>query len=225
MRLPRPSLATAAIAAIVATTALPAVAAGPDTIDFEGVTSYASVANYYNGGSDGAGAVGAQNLGVSFSGAALALANDPLGPYFANAPTPGTVLFATDSSAYLDAAAGFTGSVSFWYSALTSALDGVTLWSGTDGAGTLLGSLGLGANAQIGGCTSAPLCNWQQVSLSFAGTAHSIGFGGNAGNVAFDNITITAAVNPVPEPATASLLALGVAGVWLSVRRRRNDHG
>jgi|GEM_PF-1835541 len=190
--------------------AAPAFAANT-VIDFEGATSYAPVADYY------------ANLGVSFTGAALALSNDgtadyPTGLFFSHAPTPGTVMFAQDSSALLNFAAGFVDELSFYYSASSSALDVVTIYSGLDGTGATLGSIGLSANAQLGGCSDSPLCNWQRVALSFAGTGKSISFGGNFGNVAFDNIAIT----PVPEPETYAMLAMGLAGVMLAVRRQRN---
>jgi PEP-CTERM motif len=196
--------------------AAPAFAANT-LIDFEGVTSFASVADFYNGGTDGNGAAGT-NLGASFTGAALALSNDELGPYFSHAPSPGTVMFATDSSALLNFGQGFVDELSFYYSASSSAFDVVTIYSGLDGSGSVLGSISLTANAQLGGCNDAPFCNWQRVALSFAGTGKSIGFGGNAGNVAFDNIAITA----VPEPESYAMLAMGLAGVILAVRRQRH---
>lgn len=202
-----------AAAALIAT--VPAFAANT-LIDFEGVTSFASVSNYYSGGTDSAGATGT-NMGASFTGAALALQNDELGPYFSHAPSPGTVMFASDSSALMNFSSGFVNELSFYYSATSSAFDVVTIYSGLDATGSILGSLSLTANAQLGGCSDSPFCNFQRVALSFAGTGQSISFGGNAGNVAFDNIAIT----PVPEASTYAMLALGLAGVMLAVRRQR----
>jgi hypothetical protein len=194
--------------------AAPAFAA--DTvIDFEGVTSFASIQAYYDGGTDSAGAAG-PNLGVSFTDAALALSNDALGPYFSHAPSPPSVMFATDATATMNVAAGFTGELAFWYSASAPALDVVKIYSGADGSGALLGAISLSENATLGGCSDSPYCNWQRISLSFAGTAHSVSFGGNFGSVAFDDVTITA----VPEPASALLMALGGCGLLLAARRR-----
>jgi hypothetical protein len=203
-----------AAAAVLA--AAPAFADNGTLIDFEGVTSFASVADYYNGGTDSAGASGA-DLGVSFSGAALALSNDALGPYFSNAPTPGTVMFATDASAVMNFAKGFVDEVSFYYSALNAALDVVTIYSGLNGTGDVLGSFSLIGNAQLSGCSDTAFCNWQRLALTFAGVGQSISFGGEPGNVAYDNISVTA----VPEPGTYALMALGLAGVMVAVRRQR----
>jgi len=203
----------AATAALLA--AAPAFAA-QTLIDFEGVGSFASIAEYYNGGTDSAGNTGSQ-LGVAFSGAALALSNDELGPYFSNAPSAGSVMFATDASALLNVAKGFTGEISFYYSAASSALDVVTIYSGLDGSGAVLGEVSLSRNAQLGGCSDSAFCNWQRLSLSFNGTGQSISFGGNYGNVAFDNVTISA----VPEPQSAAMLALGLIGLTTFLRRQR----
>ena len=184
-------------------TSLPALANTSLVLDFEGVDSFAPVGDFY--------------AGISFSDAALGLKNDELANYFSNAPTPGTVMFATDSSALMSVAQGFVGEVSFYYSAASSALDVVTIYSGLNGSGSELGSFSLSKNAQLGGCTDSAFCNWQRISLTFSGTAYSLSFGGNAGNVAFDNVSITA----VPEPTTAVLMALGGAALLLGARRRQ----
>ena len=182
---------------------LPALANTHLVLDFEGVASFAPVGDYY--------------AGISFSDAALGLKNDELGTYFSHAPTPGTVMFASDSSAVMSVAKGFVGEVSFYYSAASSALDVVTIYSGLNGTGSELGSISLSKNAQLGGCSDSAFCNWQRISLTFNGTAHSMSFGGNAGNVAFDNLAITA----VPEPGSAVLMALGGAVLLLGARRRQ----
>jgi hypothetical protein len=93
----------------------------------------------------------------------------------------------------------------------------VTIYSGLNGTGNVLGSFSLSSNAQLGGCSDSAFCNWQRIALTFAGTGQSISFGGEAGNVAYDNITVTA----VPEPGTYALMALGLAGVMVAVRRQR----
>lgn len=195
--------------------ACPAFAANT-LIDFEGVTSFASIADYYNGGTDSAGASGT-NLGISFSPSALALSNDDLGPYFSNAPTPGTVMFATDASALMNVGTGFANEVSFYYSAASSAFDVVTIYAGLDGTGAVLGSFSLSQNAQLGGCSDSAFCHWQRISLSFDGVAHSMSLGGNAGNVAFDNLTISA----VPEAPMSAMLAIGGISMLFWTRRRQ----
>jgi PEP-CTERM motif len=53
------------------------------------------------------------------------------------------------------------------------------------------------------------------VSVNFAGTAKSAVFSGQGSFIVFDNVTVNPGV--VPEPASFSLLALGLAG--LGVRR------
>lgn len=210
----------AAAAALLA--AAPAFAA-QTLIDFEGVGSFGTVGEFYNGGVDSVGNTGA-NLGVSFTDAAFALSNDGLGggtngDYFSHAPSGGSVMFATDASALMNVAKGFTGEISFYYSAASAAADVVTIYSGLNGSGSVLGTVSLTANAQIDGCSDSAYCNWQRLSLSFDGTGQSISFGGNPGGVAFDNVTISA----VPEPQSAALLAMGLAGVMLLARRSRKD--
>jgi hypothetical protein len=183
-------------------------------VDFETPTSFASIAEHYNGGTDSAAVAGA-NLGVSFTLDALALQNDALGPYFSNAPSPMGVMAPVGADATMNVAAGFTGAVGFWYSASSFVVQGVNVYSGLNGTGTLLASFNLVTNAQADGCSSAPYCRFDQVTSTFAGTARSITFGNSANAAAFDNISITA----VPEPTTVLMMSLGLAGLMLARRR------
>ena len=191
-------------------------AASPVLIDFETPTSFASIADHYNGGTDGAGLAGA-NLGAAFGGDLLGLQNDVLGPYFSNAPSPLGVMMAVGSDATLNIASGFTGALSLSYASADFVLQGVNVYSGLNATGTLLASFNLAANAQADGCSSAPLCRFDQISSTFAGTAHSISFANAANAAVFDDIRVSA----VPEPATMATLAMGLAMLILAKRRSR----
>jgi hypothetical protein len=192
--------------------AAPAFSATTVTIDFEGTTSFASILDYYNGGVDGGNASGA-NLGVSFGGDALSIANDDAGTYFSG-NSSSTVMAVWDTAATMNVAAGFSGSASFSYSSPSVANTSVSVWSELGGTGTNLGTFDLSGNSAS--CTDPTHCSWSLASLSFSGVAKSITFG-NAVGVDFDNITITA----VPEPSEALMLALGLGVVSQVVRRAR----
>ncbi len=188
------------------------------TLDFEGAEGYVNpILDFYNGGTDSLGQSGL-NLGVSFTEAAVGLSNDELGPYYSNAPSPLTVMYAADATAFMNVAAGFFGGLRFEYSSLDSVLDAVTIWSGLNGTGTLLASASLFGNAGIG-CTDTDFCRFDLTSVQFAGVAQSVNFGGGSPNVVFDDISITA----VPEPGTVALLAAGLGVIVLLARRRRQD--
>ena len=213
------------IAAVVtATITLPVLSQAAVTLDFEGASGFASINNFYSGGTDSTGIAGSNNFGVSFADSLQALQNDGLGggvngAYFSNAPTPGTVMFAPSAldvlttPAFMNIAAG-TFSLSFFYSSDAAAV--VNVYSGLNGSG-LLGSIKLAANASLG-CTDTAFCNFQSVSWAPTATAiKSVDFSANAGAVAFDNIT----VSPVPEPTSMALMLAGMAGLAVVARRRK----
>jgi hypothetical protein len=203
-------LPTAALALFAAA---PAFAAST-VLDFESVTSFASINDYYNGGADSAGIVGPA-FGVSFGGDALALANDAAGPYFSHAPSALGVMTPVGSASTMNVAAGFLG-LSFHYASAAAEADAVQVWSGADGSGTLLASFDLAANAQSNGCSDSPYCHFDLLQDTFAGPAHSVTFG-NAVGAAFDNVSISA----VPEPASGLLVMLGIGALAVVTRQRR----
>ena len=211
-----PSLVVAAVLSAAA----PAFANTNITLDFEAATSFASVGALY------------ANQGIDFTGEALALANDDLGPYFSNANTPGssealagTVMFVNgaEPSATLNLAAGgglqaitgFVGQVSFDFASSADAFNLVQVFAGLNGTGQRLAKISLSENQLDSACSSSAFCNWQTVTMSFDGTAQSLVFASNGGAIAYDNISLSA----VPEPQTYALLLAGLLGLGFMARR------
>lgn len=188
-----------AAAALIAAPAF----ASPITIDFEAVTSFASIGNTY------------APLGVTFGPDAQGLVNDPLGPYFSNAPSPVGVMFLSGINApdaAMNVAGGFYG-LSFYVSSAQIVADAVQVWSGLDGTGTLITSFSLTDNATLG-CTDTAYCHWDLLSASFSRAAYSVTFGAGTQLAAFDNISL------VPEPSSGLLAGLALSTLVL-VRRHR----
>jgi hypothetical protein len=187
----------------------------PVLLDFETPTSFESIAEYYNGGTDSAGATGPA-LGVSFGLDALTVRNDDgIGSYFSNAPTPVGALAPVGADATMNVAIGFVDRIDFHYSATSFVAQGVNVYAGLNGTGDLLASFNLIANAQRG-CSDTAFCRFDQLGSTFAGVARSVTFG-NATGMAFDNVSITA----VPEPESYAMLMAGLLAVGFMVRRRQ----
>ena len=204
-----------------------ATAAGASTVvlDFAGVANpnnTASVDGYYNGGTSSDGNSGT-NFGVSFSSNALAI-NNYNGCCEPDSPTKGVLFFVSGPSVDINVAAGFDTGFSFFYSSAN--VSNVSVWSGADGTGTLLGTLPLAGQANSACPTGATgfYCTWTPVGVYFAGTAHSINFAGAANFVAFDDITFGSATagGGVPEPATWALMIAGMGLAGGALRRRRS---
>jgi len=210
--------------AIAAATLAISAQAAPVVLTFEGVTNEASVNNFYNGGTDSAGASGV-NYGINFSSTTLGLVDSDAGGTgnFANEPSASTIVyFETGGAATMKVAAGFDTGFSFFYTSTDSGF--VNVYDGLNGTGTLLATLNLVGST--GSCVGDPggntFCNFSPIGVSFGGIARSVDFVGSAGAIGFDDITLGAAVpgGTVPEPGTLGLLGLAALGL-AGLRRRR----
>ena len=192
-------------------------------LDFEGLGDNDDINDFYNGGTSQQGFSGS-NYEFQFVGLTALIDSDAGGSgSFANEPSPSTVMFFPDGNqGFINVAAGFTTSLSFYYS--TNYSDGfVSVYDGLNGTGSLLGTISLPANYQNGGCTGDPngaFCNWDLINVPFTGTAKSVVFGGTSGQIAFDDVTINI-VMPVPISAWAIFLGIFLIGLFVIYGFRR----
>lgn len=123
------------------------------------------------------------------------------GNAFGNPSKPG-VLFSESSDAItMNSLATLTGSVGFSYAAAYGA--SVSVYSGLNGTGTLLGTLSLAAAAN----PSNPYGTFTQKDLTFSGGGHSLVFTGDARFTLYDDVSFTTAA-PGPMAALPFLLGL-----------------
>lgn len=203
------------------------------TLTFEGAGNLAALNGFYNGGTDSQGHAG-PNYGVGFGETALSIIDEdvPVAPgaalntgNFGNEPSPDTVLFFLKDKAVLNYASGFSDGFSFFYST-TTFIGMVSVYDGVNATGSLLGTIPLPGLGPGTGDPTGSFSNWEAAGVAFAGIARSVEFGGTENRVAFDNVTFGSATPtvtpalPIPEPSTAALLGLALAGAAWAARRR-----
>jgi hypothetical protein len=220
------------VAALIAATA--AHASTVMDLNFEGInstypsTDYAFIDNFYNGGMSSQGTTG-PNFGVVFSSNAQAICLNSSSASCSNTSKGGLgdpnsreggLFFLSGDATFMDIAAGFTTGFSLNYVSQNTP-GSVSVFSGLDGTGTLLGTLDLSVNA--GSCPgfSAAFCPFSPIGVNFAGIAKSIEFSGVANQIVFDDVTFGSSTpGGTPEPSTWVMMMLGLAGIGLVARRR-----
>lgn len=219
---------------VILTTLSFAAGASPIVLNFEGIAPYPSngilIQDYYNGGTASNGNSGI-NYGVSFGDNAQLICLNSLDVICTNtsqgglAPgsAQGALFFLEGSQTFMNVEAGFTDGFSFEY---VGRFDGsVQVYDGLNGTGNLLATLALTAN--LGSCPgyNADYCPFSPFGVTFNGTARSVSFAGVANQIVFDDITIGSATpndpgTSVPEPASITLVGLGLVGAAFARRKR-----
>ena len=195
------------------------------SLGFEGLGNLEAVGSYYDGGLGGNGSGPGTNYGITFSSNALALKSSQSGGTgnFTTAGPSGTtaLFFLTGSNAFLDDAAGFQNGFSLFYSAINNP-GSLSVYSGLDGTGELLGTLALPVTPAVPAGRFDPFV---VAGLTFSGTAQSISFAGVQNQIVFDDVTfgssIAGTVGAAPEPATWALMIVGFGLAGAALRRRQ----
>lgn len=166
--------------ALLAASLLLASPAAATTLDFEGIGHFAGVGSFYDGGT-GLGGVRGPDYGVVFAGNGVGIVDAAAegGEYFANEPSPSTVMTIAghQSATVMTVEGGFdAASFSVYYSSRYFVQSGVEVYSGPNATGTLLGSMNLIGNFQNNDCdgNEGTYCNWDRVTLPITGIARSV---------------------------------------------------
>ena len=207
---------TAALSVMFSACAMPAFAQSTTTLTFEGLGNRETVNQFYNGGTGGNGSGPGTNYGVSFSANALALIDSDAGGSgnFGGEPSPDTILFfQSGAAATLNVPAGFTTGFSFYYASPVSA-GTVIVYDGPNAIGNVLATISLPTTPNNGAPDpTGSYSPFLPYGVSFSGTARSVDFGGSAGNIGFDNITLGAS-SPV-DPGDITCASEGYTGTKL----------
>ena len=204
------------------------------SLNFEQIVPYpsdstVSILEFYNGGTASNGVSG-PNVGVSFAANAKARCLNTATvqcPVPKPPPVPSRDnlngansrkggLSSPDPSTFANVGAGFSDAIAFYYVLGDGSTGSVSVFSGLNGSGTLLGQIALAPNAV--GCIPemAELCPFQRAAFDFSGVAHSVVFAGTVDQIAFDDVTLG-----VPEPGSWALLIIGFGITGAALRRRR----
>jgi hypothetical protein len=203
-----------------------ALTAGANTaklLDFSGLATGEQPLTFYSGGTGSYGSSLGLDYGITFSSSAEILTRTGLHGNFLAGTGPVVMNVTTQ----------FANGLKFNYLAVTPAT--VSIWSGPDGTGFLLGTLTLGATPN---CVSLYKCWWGTNGLNISSTASSVTFVGAPGEIGFDNIRIGktykfavitgsaamfAQTNRVvtPEPSSLLLVLTGILVIPLVLSRRK----
>jgi len=189
-------------------------------LNFAGLKDKEPVENFYDGGTGGFGSTKGLNFGITFSSNTLAIKSylQSGSGNFAKTPSGTPAIFFTGTtSGVMNSSGGFTNGVSFYYAAGATAT--VTVWSGTNGSGSVLATITLSPNS--GGSCGATYCNWAPVELAFVGAAQSVVFSGSANKLGISDINVGSSLTAIPEPSSFLLLGTGMAGLYGKLRYRR----
>jgi hypothetical protein len=225
--------------AVLATTLfyIPKAQAAAISLNFENIdnrTNRTFINNFYNGGTSSNGFSGT-NYGVTFSPSAVALTLNTLTDFPSGSSRGGQgdpnsqrggLFFLSAAQTFINYADGFNTEISFFYSAILNS-SVVNVYDDLNATGNLLATLNLPITPSL--CPSefnAPFCPFFPISLSFAGTAKSIGFERVANQIVFDDVTFGSGVagtpvggTAVPEPLTIVGTLIG-AGTAFRMRKR-----
>jgi len=181
-----------------------------ELLNFGGLQNLQPVGNTYSGVNFSSNILVLKAVGRNGSGA------------FAPDPTQTPIIFingvtGSPATGIINVSAGFNTGIQFYFSA--GFKETVTVWSGYNGAGTILATLALSPNNLP--CTGFPsYCNWTSASLGFSGTAKSVTFSGPANGLGIADITLNSTTSAVPEPSSIYLLATGLGAMGFRGIRR-----